>query len=147
MNKKNTKSNTQKMNKKTIGIIAVATIIIVVLIIICVVLNNKVSDKHSKVSGKLNTGVWLNVNQDLTFKNGEDNLTLKINSDLKYQEGAEYEVPYSLTINDIEYTGTYTFATGYSIHSEPNNIPYSVSFVGIKEGSIGVMVSKNNQDK
>lgn len=144
MEKKNTKAKTQKINKKTIAIIAIVAIIIVVAIVIGVILNKKGSDKPSNVSGSLNTEIWLNVNQDLTFKNGEDNITLKINSDLKYQEGAEYEVPYSITINDVEYTGTYTFATGYSIHSEPNNIPYSVSFVGIKEGSIGVMVSKND---
>lgn len=144
MEKKNTKSKAQKLNKKTIAIIAVVAVIIVAIIIGIVLNNKKDGTKHSNISGKLNTEIWLNVNQDLTFKNGEDNITLKINSDLKYQDGAEYEVPYSITINDVEYTGTYTFATGYSIHSEPNNIPYSVSFVGIKEGSIGVMVSKND---
>ncbi len=145
MSKKNTKSKNPKLAKRILIAIAVVAVIIVVAIIIGVVSNNKKDDtKVSNVSGSLNTETWLNVNQDLTLKSGEDNITLKINSDLKYQEGTEYEVPYSLTINDIEYTGTYTFATGYSIHSEPNNIPYSVNFIGIEEGTIGVMVSKNN---
>lgn len=144
MSKRNTKSKNQKLDKKIIIPIAIIAVIIVIAIIICVVSNKKDNTKISNISGNLNTETWLNVNQDLTLKNGEDNITLKINSDLKYEEGSEYEVPYILTINDVEYTGTYTFATGYSIHSEPNNIPYSVSFIGIEQGSIGVMVSKNN---
>lgn len=136
--KNNVKNNVkkEKNNKVIIGII-LAVVIVAIAVIVVVVKN-----QNGGVSIELDTEVWLNVGETATLKNGNDKITLKIDSDLNYVEGEEYEVPYILTVNDAEYNGTYTFATGYSIHSEPNNIPYKVSFTGIKEGSVGVMVSE-----
>lgn len=137
MSKTNNKGKKEKVNSKLI--LAIVAVIVVVVIIASVVILNKGKDKG--VSTELNTEVWLNVNEDATLENNGDKITLKIDSDLNYTEGTEYEVPYILTVNETEYKGTYTFATGYSIHSEPNDIPYKVSFTGIKPGSIGVRVS------
>lgn len=136
MNKKSTKGG------HIITIVAVVVILIAIIVGVILLTKNKPA-KESSVKINLNEEIWLNVNESAKIKKDNDQITLKINSDLNYTEGSEYEVPYSLVVNDVEYTGTYTFATGYSIHSEPNNIPYKIEFVGIKQGSIGVKVIEN----
>lgn len=136
MNKKSTKGG------HIITIVAVVVILIAIIVGAILLTKNKPA-KESSVKINLNEEIWLNVNESAKIKKDNDQITLKINSDLNYTEGSEYEVPYSLVVNDVEYTGTYTFATGYSIHSEPNNIPYKIEFVGIKQGSIGVKVIEN----
>lgn len=134
-----------KKNAKGGHIITIIAIVVILIVIIVgvILLNKNKPTEESSVKINLNEEVWLNVNESAKLKNSNDQISLKIDSDLNYTEGAEYEVPYSLVVNDVEYTGTYTFATGYSIHSEPNNIPYKIEFVGIKQGSIGIKVIEN----
>lgn len=142
MNKSNTKGKNVKINKKAIlGILAA---IVIIAVIIIVIVNMKNSDNGSAVSVELNTEIWLNVNEEASLKNGSDKVILKIESELNYTEGSkeEFEVPYTLVVNNKEFKGVYTFATGYSIHSEPNDIPYKVSFKGIKQGAICIMISE-----
>lgn len=140
MSKASNKDQKTKVNSKLIlGIVAV--VVIIAIIVIVVVVNSGKSDEGKSVSTDLDTEIWLNENESATLKNGDDEIKLRIDSDLNYTDGEEFEVPYVLVVNDIEYSGTYTFATGYSIHSEPNNIPYKVSFTGIQQGSVGVKVS------
>ena len=138
--KKNNRAKSNKLNKKTILGIIVAIVIIVVVIIEIIIFINK--DDTTITSG-LNTGVWLGPNETVGIDNGSDNIVLRIDSDLNYVEGEEFEVPYTLIVNEVEYKGTYRFATGYSIHSEPNNIPYKVDFTGIETGKVSVMVTEN----
>ncbi len=138
--KKNNRAKSNKLNKKTILGIIVAIVIIVVVIIEIIIFINK--DDTTITSG-LNTEVWLGPNETVGIDNGPDNIVLRIDSDLNYVEGEEFEVPYTLIVNEVEYKGTYRFATGYSIHSEPNNIPYKVDFTGIETGKVSVMVTEN----
>ena len=128
-----------KISKKVILGIIVAIIVIAIVIAEIIILINK---EDTTLSTGLNTEVWLGPNETVGLDNGADNIVLKVESDLNYEEGVEFEVPYILTVNDIEYKGKYTFAIGYSIHSEPNNIPYNVEFTGIETGKVGVMISE-----
>ena len=139
-NNKSKSSKPNKLNKKLLlGSIVVIVIIVVVIIEIVIFINK---DDTTVTSG-LNTEVWLGPNETVGIDNGADNIVLRIDSDLNYVEGEEFEVPYTLIVNEVEYKGTYRFATGYSIHSEPNNIPYKVDFNGIETGKVSVMVTEN----
>ena len=138
MSKENVKKNSSKKNNK--AIIAIVAVVLVIIVIVSIVAINK--GKSNAVNAEIGTEVWLNVNEEATLKNNDDNITLKIDSYLNYEEGNEFKVPYTLIVNGTEYSGIYTFATGYSIHSEPNNMPYKISFTGIKQGSIGVKISE-----
>jgi hypothetical protein len=140
--KKSKNKNNTKINKKLILSIAVAVVILVIIVVTILFVKNKV-EKMKNISSSLNTETWLNANQKLTITNESDTVTLSIDSELDYVEGSKFELPYTLVVNGVEYNCEYTFATGYSIQNEPNIIPYRVSFTGIKEGSVGVIVTKN----
>lgn len=140
------KSTERKLNvKAVVGLLAIIVAIVVVIVLV-VNMTGKGGEGSKGTSGKLNTETVLNANGSLNIKNGDDKIVLKIQSDLNYMEGAELVIPYVLVVNDVEYEGTYTFATGYSIHSEPNDVAYKVSFLGIEQGAVKVMVSEQEAE-
>ena len=89
-----------KISKKVILGIIVAIIVIAIVIAEIIILINK---EDTTLSTGLNTEVWLGPNETVGVDNGADNIVLKVESDLNYEEGVEFEVPYILTVNDIEY--------------------------------------------
>ncbi len=127
------------INKNLILVIA---IIAVIAIVVAVIIG--VSSKKGP-SAKLGEEIQLATNEAVNFENGDDKISLVINSEIAPVEGEECKVEYTLMVNGTEYNGEYTFATGYSIHSEPTNIPYKVSFVGVEQGSVTVSVSQVQQ--
>ena len=133
------KVNNLKVNKNLI-IVGVALIAVIVLI---VVIATNAGKSNKNVTAQLNEEFTLQKNGSATIADGDTTIVFHINSDLNYNEGQEFKVPYVITVDGVEYNGLYTFATGYSIHSEPNGMMYKANFLGIENGSLKVMLYKD----
>ena len=133
------KVNNLKVNKNLI-IVGVALIAVIVLI---VVIATNAGKSNKNVTAQLNEEFTLPKNGSATIADGDTTIVFHINSDLNYKEGQEFKVPYVITVDGVEYNGLYTFATGYSIHSEPNGMMYKANFLGIENGSLKVMLYKD----
>ncbi len=130
------------INKNLLTVLAIIAVIAIIVVVIVVVSSSK---KGSSI--QLGEEVKLTSNEVVNLKNGDDKISLVINSEIAPVEGEECKVEYTLTVNGTEYKGDYTFATGYSIHSEPTNIPYKVSFVGVELGSVTISVNQAQQQQ
>lgn len=137
-NTRNSKKNNQ-IDKKRLAITALIIVAIIAVIVVIIIVANSGT---KKIKVDLGTETWINAREEATLKNGEDDISLKIDSDLDYKEGEAFKLEYILTVNEVEYKGEYTFGVGYSIHSEPNNIPYGVSFKNIENGKVSVSVNE-----
>ena len=133
------KANNLKVNKNLI--IAGVALIAVILLIVVIAANAGKSNKN--LTAQLNEEFTLQKNGSATIADGDTTIVFHINSDLNYNEGQEFKVPYVITVDGVEYNGLYTFATGYSIHSEPNGMMYKANFLGIENGSLKVMLYKD----
>ena len=133
------KVNNLKVNKNLI-IVGVALIAVIVLI---VVIATNAGKSNKNVTAQLNEEFTLPKNGSATIADGDTTIVFHINSDLNYKEGQEFKVPYVITVDGVDYNGLYTFATGYSIHSEPNGMMYKANFLGIENGSLKVMLYKD----
>ncbi len=142
---KNNMRNSKKTNqidKKRLGIFALILVAIIAVVVVIVIVANSGA---KKIKADMGTEIWLNAGEEASLKNGEDNISLKIDSDLNYKEGEAFKLEYTLVVNDTEYKGEYTFGVGYSIHSEPNNIPYGVSFKNIENGKVSVSINEKTK--
>lgn len=137
------KVNNLKVNKNLI-IVGVALIAVIVLI---VVIATNAGKSNKNVTAQLNEEFTLQKNGSATIADGDTTIVFHINSDLNYKEGQEFKVPYVITVDGVEYNGLYTFATGYSIHSEPNGMMYKANFLGIENGSLKIMLYKDTSSQ
>ena len=137
------KVNNLKVNKNLI-IVGVALIAVIVLI---VVIATNAGKSNKNVTAQLNEEFTLQKNGSATIADGDTTIVFHINSDLNYNEGQEFKVPYVITVDGVEYNGLYTFATGYSIHSEPNGMMYKANFLGIENGSLKIMLYKDTSSQ
>lgn len=132
------------MKNKKFLMIVLAVIAIVLVIVGIVKLTGNKGEKINTLKGELNQEIWMKADEVLIIKDGDNQLKLAVDSDLNFDKNAEeytYEVPYTLTVNDQEYVGNHTFAVGYSIHSEDNNMPYKVNMKDFENGSLQVVIS------
>lgn len=132
-----------KLNKNTL--IALVAIIAVVVVIVLIATN--VGKSKNSITAQLNEEFTLGKNGTATVSDDDTMVTFHIDSDLNYKEGEEFKIPYVITVDGVEYNGLYTFATGYSIHSEPNGMVYKVNFLGIESGSVKVMLYKDTSNQ
>lgn len=137
------KVNNLKVNKNLI-IVGVALIAVIVLI---VVIATNAGKSNKNVTAQLNEEFTLQKNGSATITDGDTTIVFHVNSDLNYNEGQEFKVPYVITVDGVEYNGLYTFATGYSIHSEPNGMMYKANFLGIENGSLKIMLYKDTSSQ
>ena len=133
------KASNIKMNKNLL--IAIVAVVAVILLIVVIAANAGKSNKN--LTAQLNEEFTLQKNGSATITDGDTTIVFHVNSDLNYKEGQEFKVPYVITVDGVEYNGLYTFATGYSIHSEPNGMMYKANFLGIENGSLKVMLYKD----
>ena len=133
------KASNIKMNKNLL--IAIVAVVAVILLIVVIAANAGKSNKN--LTAQLNEEFTLQKNGSATIADGDTTIVFHVNSDLNYNEGQEFKVPYVITVDGVEYNGLYTFATGYSIHSEPNGMMYKANFLGIENGSLKVMLYKD----
>ena len=128
-------------NKKVIILIA---IVLVIIIIACIIFFSKNGVNSVKeISSNLGQATWLSSNESMVIDNGEDKITLVIDSDLNFDKTAtdyQYVVPYVLKVNDKEYSGSHTFGVGYTMHSEANDMPYNVEMSDFETGSVEVTI-------
>jgi hypothetical protein len=137
------KASNIKMNKNLL--IAIVAVVAVILLIVVIAANAGKSNKN--LTAQLNEEFTLQKNGSATIADGDTTIVFHINSDLNYNEGQEFKVPYVITVDGVEYNGLYTFATGYSIHSEPNGMMYKANFLGIENGSLKVMLYKDTSSQ
>lgn len=133
------KANNLKVNKNLI----IAGVALIAVIVLIVVIATNAGKSNKNVTAQLNEEFTLQKNGSATIADGDTTIVFHINSDLNYNEGQEFKVPYVITVDGVEYNGLYTFATGYSIHSEPNGMMYKANFLGIENGSLKVMLYKD----
>lgn len=130
-------------NKKVIILIA---IVLVIVIIACIIFFSKNGVNSVKeISSNLGQATWLSSNESMVIDNGEDKITLVIDSDLNFDKTAtdyQYVVPYVLKVNDKEYSGSHTFGVGYTMHSEANDMPYNVEILDFETGTIEVQITE-----
>jgi hypothetical protein len=137
------KASNIKMNKNLL--IAIVAVVAVILLIVVIAANAGKSNKN--LTAQLNEEFTLQKNGSATIADGDTTIVFHVNSDLNYKEGQEFKVPYVITVDGVEYNGLYTFATGYSIHSEPNGMMYKANFLGIENGSLKVMLYKDTSSQ
>ena len=133
------KANNLKVNKNLI----IAGVALIAVIVLIVVIATNAGKSNKNLTAQLNEEFTLQKNGSATIADGDTTIVFHINSDLNYNEGQEFKVPYVITVDGVEYNGLYTFATGYSIHSEPNGMMYKANFLGIENGSLKVMLYKD----
>lgn len=133
--------NKTNINKKSIIIIAaVAVVVIAIIVGIILATGNK---KLADVEGTIGTSIWLEAGQTFGIVDGENTIVLKVDSKYDFDKQAEsysYEVPYVLTVNEVDYSGMHTFSKGYSIHSEDNDMPYQVGMLDFETGKLQVVI-------
>ena len=122
------KASNLKVNKNLI----IAGVALIAVIVLIVVIATNAGKSNKNVTAQLNEEFTLQKNGSATIADGDTTIVFHINSDLNYKEGQEFKVPYVITVDGVEYNGLYTFATGYSIHSEPNGMMYKANFLGIE---------------
>ena len=137
------KANNLKVNKNLI----IAGVALIAVIVLIVVIATNAGKSNKNVTAQLNEEFTLQKNGSATIADGDTTIVFHINSDLNYNEGQEFKVPYVITVDGVEYNGLYTFATGYSIHSEPNGMMYKANFLGIENGSIKIMLYKDTSSQ
>ncbi len=133
------KASNLKVNKNLI----IAGVALIAVIVLIVVIATNAGKSNKNVTAQLNEEFTLQKNGSATIADGDTTIVFHINSDLNYNEGQEFKVPYVITVDGVEYNGLYTFATGYSIHSEPNGMMYKANFLGIENGALKVMLYKD----
>lgn len=133
-------ANNIKLNKNSL--IAIVAVIAVILVIVLIATH--AGKSKNDITAQLNEEFTLGKNGSATIVDESTKIVFHVDSDLNYKEGEEFKVPYVITVDGVEYNGLYTFATGYSIHSEPNGMIYKANFLGIENGSIKVMLYKDN---
>lgn len=133
------KANNLKVNKNLI----IAGVALMAVIVLIVVIAANAGKSNKNLTAQLNEEFTLQKNGSATIADGDTTIVFHVNSDLNYKEGQEFKVPYVITVDGVEYNGLYTFATGYSIHSEPNGMMYKANFLGIENGSLKVMLYKD----
>lgn len=133
-----TKKATKVDNNMLIVILAV---IAIVAIIAAIAIN---AGKHGKnITAQLGEEFTLNKNGSVVVTDGDEKITLSIKSDLNYTEGEDFKIPYVISVGGVDYSGSYTFADGYALHSAPNSIDYSANFKSIEKGAVTLMIIKN----
>ena len=137
----NTAKNKTKSNKKMIILVCA---IVVALIAVCIIIAKNTSKNSDTINVALNEEFTLNKYGSATLEDDGSKVVFTIDSNLNYKEGEEFKVPYKITVNDVEYSGEYTFGNGYSVHNETNNMTYKVNFIGIEKGTIRAMIYKEN---
>ncbi len=137
------KASNLKVNKNLI----IAGVALIAVIVLIVVIATNAGKSNKNVTAQLNEEFTLQKNGSATIADGDTTIVFHINSDLNYKEGQEFKVPYVITVDGVEYNGLYTFATGYSIHSEPNGMMYKANFLGIENGSIKIMLYKDTSSQ
>lgn len=137
------KANNLKVNKNLI----IAGVALIAVIVLIVVIATNAGKSNKNVTAQLNEEFTLQKNGSATIADGDTTIVFHINSDLNYKEGQEFKVPYVITVDGVEYNGLYTFATGYSIHSEPNGMMYKANFLGIENGSLKIMLYKDTSSQ
>ena len=137
------KANNLKVNKNLI----IAGVALIAVIVLIVVIATNAGKSNKNVTAQLNEEFTLQKNGSATIADGDTTIVFHINSDLNYNEGQEFKVPYVITVDGVEYNGLYTFATGYSIHSEPNGMMYKANFLGIENGSLKIMLYKDTSSQ
>lgn len=137
------KASNLKVNKNLI----IASVALIAVIVLIVVIATNAGKSNKNVTAQLNEEFTLQKNGSATIADGDTTIVFHINSDLNYKEGQEFKVPYVITVDGVEYNGLYTFATGYSIHSEPNGMMYKANFLGIENGSIKIMLYKDTSSQ
>jgi hypothetical protein len=125
----------------------IAGVALIAVIVLIVVIATNAGKSNKNVTAQLNEEFTLQKNGSATIADGDTTIVFHINSDLNYNEGQEFKVPYVITVDGVEYNGLYTFATGYSIHSEPNGMMYKANFLGIENGSIKIMLYKDTSSQ
>lgn len=135
-------------NKKLIILIAIVLIIVVV--VACVIFFNKKDEETTvqEITSSLGQATWMGANENLKITNGDDVIVLTLNSDLNFDKTAteyQYEVPYTLTVNDKVYNGSHTFGIGYSMHSEANDMPYNVTMLDFDNGTVEVQITEKTE--
>lgn len=137
------KASNLKVNKNLI----IAGVALIAVIVLIVVIATNAGKSNKNLTAQLNEEFTLQKNGSATIADGDTTIVFHINSDLNYKEGQEFKVPYVITVDGVEYNGLYTFATGYSIHSEPNGMMYKANFLGIENGSIKIMLYKDTSSQ
>ncbi len=137
------KASNLKVNKNLI----IAGVALIAVIVLIVVIATNAGKSNKNVTAQLNEEFTLQKNGSATIADGDTTIVFHINSDLNYKEGQEFKVPYVITVDGVEYNGLYTFATGYSIHSEPNGMMYKANFLGIENGSLKIMLYKDTSSQ
>ena len=131
----------QKLSFNSNMIITVLAVIVVVAIIAIIAIN---AGKHGKnITAQLNEEFTLNKNGSATIVDGDQKIVISIKSDLNYVEGQDLKIPYVISVNGVDYNGSYTFADGYAIHSEPNGMIYIANFNLIEKGAVTIMMYKD----
>ena len=135
-------------NKKVIILIAI--ILIVVVIVACIIFFNKKDETTvvKEITSSIGQTTWINANENLKVTNGDDEIVLVLNSDLNFDPNStdyKYEIPYVLNVNGTEYTGSYIFGVGYTMHSEVKNMPYNVNMIDFKNGSVEVEITEKTE--
>ena len=128
-----------KINKKRLT----ASILVLVAVIAVVVLIAVSISGKKKVEAGLNEKIWLENNQELVVTGVENTIVLKVNSSLdfsKEKENYEYEVPFTLIVDGVEYQGKHIFYPSYQAHKVDENMPYRVDISDLKKGAIEVRV-------
>ena len=131
----------QKLSFNSNMIITVLAVIVVVAIIAIIAIN---AGKHGKnITAQLNEEFTLNKNGSATIVDGDQKIVISIKSDLNYVEGQDLKIPYVISVNGVDYNGSYTFSDGYAIHSEPNGMIYKANFNLIEKGAVTIMMYKD----
>ena len=78
-------------NKKVIIILAI--VIIIAVVVACIIFFNRDDEnKIEEVSTTLGQATWVKAGENLTLTNGDDNITLIINSDLNFDKTATEKI-------------------------------------------------------
>lgn len=128
-----------KINKKRLT----ATILVLVAVIAVVALVLVLVSGKKKVEAGLNEKIWLENNQELVITGVENTIVLKVNSGLNFnkeKENYEYEVPFTLVVDGVEYQGQHIFYQSYQTHKVEDNMPYRVDISDFRKGAIEVKV-------